>query len=176
MTWGRDVQDWTSHQGYPGANGKVVYGEGLLVGYRDFDAHDREPAFCFGHGLSYGSVAWGEVTGWPGSVDGADLDDGIVLRVPLRNDGDRAATEVVQCYVAPPSGLSGRPPKELRAFDKVCLDPGGSGEAVLRLDRRSFSRWDPVTGTWVLMAGMQTVRLGRSSRDLLVDLPLDVRA
>lgn len=175
MTWGRDVQDWSSHQGYPGTDGKVVYGEGLLVGYRDFDAHDRTPEFCFGHGLSYGTVVWGEVTGLPGAVDGADLDAGIVLRVPLRNDSTRAATEVVQCYVAAPRGLPGRPPKELRAFDKVCLDPGGSGEAVLRLDRRSFSRWDPRTGSWALMTGMHSVGLGRSSRSLLLELSIDVR-
>ena len=29
------------------------YSEGLLVGYRYYDAHGIEPAFPFGHGLSY---------------------------------------------------------------------------------------------------------------------------
>ena len=175
MTWGRRVEDWSSNVGYPGADGKVVYGEGLLVGYRDFDANERDPAFCFGHGLSYGAADWGVPSGLPEQVDASSLDAGVELRVPLRNDGDRTATEVVQCYVAAPAEYPGRPVRELRAFDKVRLAPGEQGEAVLRLDRRSFSRWDPESGTWALMAGTHTVVLGRSSRDLPVDLHLDVR-
>lgn len=175
MTWGRDVQDWSSHEGYPGADGKVLYGEGLLVGYRDFDTNGREPAFPFGHGLSYGTTTWGADEGLPAKVDGAALDAGIEVRVPLRNDGDRSSTEVVQCYVAAPAGYPGRPVRELRAFDKVRLEPGTEGVARLSLDRRSFSRWDPASGSWALMSGTHTLHLGRSSRDLAVELTVDVR-
>lgn len=172
MTWGRQVEDWSSHTGYPGADGKVVYGEGLLVGYRDFDAHGRAPAFPFGHGLSYGTAEWGTPDGLPAEVDADGLDAGIEVRVPLRNEGDRAVTEVVQCYVAAPTDFDGRPVRELRAFDKVRLEPGADGTATLRLDRRSFSRWDPTTSSWAVMKGTHTVHLGRSSRDLLVGLPV----
>jgi hypothetical protein len=170
MTWGRNVEDWSSHEGYPGADGKVTYGEGLLVGYRDFDAHDRDPAFCFGHGLSYGTSTWGDVSGLPESADAATLEAGIEIRVPLHNDGDRPVTEVVQCYVGAPGEFPGRPLRELRSFSKVRLDPGERSDAVLRLDRRSFSRWDPSSESWSVMAGAHTVQLGRSSRDLLVEL------
>jgi hypothetical protein len=142
---------------------------------QELDANERDPAFCFGHGLSYGAADWGVPSGLPEQVDASSLDAGVELRVPLRNDGDRTATEVVQCYVAAPAEYPGRPVRELRAFDKVRLAPGEQGEAVLRLDRRSFSRWDPESGTWALMAGTHTVVLGRSSRDLPVDLHLDVR-
>jgi beta-glucosidase len=175
MTWGRNVEDWSSHEGYPGADGKVTYGEGLLVGYRDFDAHDRDPAFCFGHGLSYGTSTWGDVSGLPESADAATLEAGIEIRVPLHNDGDRPVTEVVQCYVGAPGEFPGRPLRELRSFSKVRLNPGERSDAVLRLDRRSFSRWDPSSGSWSVMAGAHTVHLGRSSRDQLVELLVDVR-
>jgi beta-glucosidase len=174
MTWGLDIEDWSSHRGYPGAEGKVEYHEGLRIGYRDFDASERPPAFAFGHGLSFGTTSWGEATGLPPTVSGDHLDAGCELRVRVRNDGERPATDVVQCYVAAPAAYADRPPKELRAFAKVRPAPGDAVDAVLRLDRRSFSRWDPTTGAWVLMTGIHTVHLGRSSRHLLQSFEVEV--
>ncbi len=74
--------DW-----YPGEDGKVTYEEGLFVGYRHYDANDLEPAFPFGHGLSYGDVVWEDV-------------DITAARVTVRlwNRAARPGNEVVQVY------------------------------------------------------------------------------
>lgn len=45
-------QEFTKEQ-YPGVNRATTYSEGLFVGYRWYDKKGVEPAFPFGHGLSY---------------------------------------------------------------------------------------------------------------------------
>ena len=54
-TFPKRLADSPAHalDAYPGKNGTVVYTEGLLVGYRWFDAKKIEPLFPFGYGLSY---------------------------------------------------------------------------------------------------------------------------
>ena len=82
--------------------------------------------------------------------------DDLVVTVPVTNTGDRAGSEVVQCYVAPPPGELFRPAKELKAFGKIRLDPARD-RATSRcvLTGRSFAHWDPGTGeTTALRARM----------------------
>src|SRR5208337_3715459 len=58
-TFPKKLADSPAHAlgNYPGANGMVTYAEGLLVGYRWFDAKAIEPQFPFGFGLSYTAFA-----------------------------------------------------------------------------------------------------------------------
>jgi beta-glucosidase len=154
---------------FPGENGEVHYGEGVLVGYRWYEARRIPPRFPFGHGLSYTSFAIGtpEV-----AVDATG--ERVTVSVPVTNTGVRRGSEVVQCYVAPPqpSRLT-RPPKELKAFAKVTLDPGESVTASLVLDERAFAYWDPgdarvgdATPGWRVDPGTYALQVGRSSVDI----------
>jgi Fibronectin type III-like domain len=70
------------------------------------------------------------------------------VRVPVTNVGTRAGSEVVQCYIAPASPRLTRPPKELKSFGKVMLDPGESAEVEFVLDDRAFAYWDPGQDDW----------------------------
>ena len=120
-----------SHDNFPGENGKLRYGEGLFMGYRGYEHRRIAPRFAFGHGLSYTSFSLGE----PSCRRGRSRPDGAVtVSVPVTNTGTRSGSEVVQCYVAPVSPRLSRPLKELKAFAKVWLEPGGSCVAELRLD------------------------------------------
>jgi beta-glucosidase len=60
-TFPHRIEDAPAFPHYPGTEGRVRYGEGLLVGYRHYDTSDVEPRFCFGHGLSYARFAYGEL-------------------------------------------------------------------------------------------------------------------
>ncbi|MFZ4517872.1 MAG: glycoside hydrolase family 3 protein [Microthrixaceae bacterium] len=184
-TFGRRVEDWTSDVTYPGDAGHVLYGEQLFMGYRGFDRRGVEPAFCFGHGGSYTTFDWGPPVADRASVDVADLDDGteVVLRLPVRNTGGRAGSDVVQCYVADVASTLLRPEQELRAFAKVHLAPGEEQVVELRLGARAFAAWDPGVadtptasghGAWVVEPGAVELRVARSSRDVHAVVPLDI--
>jgi len=72
----------------PGAEERLVYAEGVNLGYRHFDAAGIEPRFCFGHGLGYTRIEFEslEVT-----ADGLPPGDSAQLKVRLRNVGGRPA-------------------------------------------------------------------------------------
>ena len=143
-TMPRRLEDTPAFLSYPGENGRVVYSEGLFTGYRWYEARRLPVAFPFGHGLGYTTFRWGEP-----SLDEipsiAELEAGatVTVTVPVTNSGDRAGSEVVQCYVAPTSPRLTRPVRELQGFAKVRLEPGGSADVVIQLDHRAFAYWDP---------------------------------
>jgi beta-glucosidase len=136
------VEHNPSHGNFPGENGRVRYGEGVLVGYRWYESRRIPTRFPFGHGLSYTTFEIGAPV-----LSAASVPVGtgrlVSLDVPVTNTGDRRGCEVVQCYVAPAESRLVRPPKELRAFAKVWLDPGESTTVRLDLDDRAFAYWDP---------------------------------
>jgi beta-glucosidase len=142
---------------FPGVDGEVHYDEGLLVGYRHFDATDAEPTYPFGHGESYAEFVYG---------DGVAIDDATV-EVDVENVGDRRGREVVQAYVDSPPASDGlaRPPREFAGSTAVELAPGESTTVALALDERAFGRWTAEAG-WTVDAGEHVVEVGRSSRDL----------
>ncbi len=166
-TFPRSLDDVPCHRGdpevYPGKDGRVVYAEDLLVGHRHYEAKGIAPRFPFGFGLSYTRFELGAPSL---SAPSGDLSRPLEVTVPVRNTGERAGQEVVQCYVAPPAGRLSRPARELEAFAKLALAPGEEGEAVLRLERRAFSCWDPDTHDWVAEPGAYELCIGTASSDL----------
>lgn len=144
-TWSQDPEI------YPGLDGRVRYEEGVLVGYRHYDARGIAPLFAFGHGLSYTTFALSDLTG---TEDGAS--------VTVTNTGDRAGSTVVQLYVG---GGDGGPKRVLRAFRKVRLAPGESAEIELPLTPRDFARWDSAAGLWRVAAGRYRLDAAFSAAD-----------
>jgi beta-glucosidase len=140
---------------YPGVGGKETYDEGLLVGYRGYDARGERPLFPFGYGLGYTTFAF---HGLAVRRAGAGAD----VTFTVRNTGDRAGAAVPQVYVSFPRS-AGEPPKQLKGFDKLTLAPGRSRTVTIHLDRRAFSRWDR---GWTVDAGSYGIAVGTSSRDL----------
>ena len=57
----------------------------------------------------------------------------------LVNDGKRAGAEVAQLYVGIPGTAVPQPPKALKGFAKLPLEPGQTKHVHLTLDSRAFS-------------------------------------
>jgi beta-glucosidase len=144
-------------------DGVITYDEGLLMGYRGYDARMSRPQFPFGHGLGY--TSWGYESLRATAADLAAGDD-LGLTVTVRNTGSRPGREVVQVYLAGPPGDPSRPVRELAAFGTATAAPGETAEVTLDVPARAFARWDEVTDGWVWPPGQFTVHIGRSSRDL----------
>ena len=147
---------------YPGIEGKVVYGEGVLVGYRFYETTRLAPLFPFGFGLSYGEMALEDVRTDAVGVDG----DGIAVQITVVNNGSRRGTEVVQVYMRAPESLVRRPDRELVGFAKVTVDAGGRATVRIPLGAAAFRYWDVEAHAWRADPGRYELLVGRSSHDI----------
>ena len=168
VTFGRGADYGFDDSSYPGTDGRVEHDEGLLVGYRGFDARDREPYYPFGHGLSYAEFEYGPLE----IPDRIPAGESATVSVPLENVGDRPGKEVVQVYVA--SEVEGRPPRELAGFSAARLAPGERHRVEVSLDPRAFLGYDPEREGWYPVTEEGTVEVGRSSRDLRGAVPVRI--
>jgi beta-glucosidase len=149
------------------ADGVLEYREGLLFGYRGYDASGTQPRFPFGHGLGYTTWEYEAISADGAYQQGQDLK----LTVTVCNSGRRPGKEIVQAYLAGPPGDPARPVRVLAAFAAVTADPGEQVQVSLHVPARAFARWDEAAGGWTWPAGPFTVQVGRSSRDLRLTLP-----
>ncbi|MEQ4304729.1 glycoside hydrolase family 3 N-terminal domain-containing protein [Plantactinospora sp. B6F1] len=151
------------------------------LGHRsEVSSVDPTPAFPFGHGLSYTTFEWGapEVVG-PDGLPGADPDrvtgwpvDGeVTVRIPVRNTGSRAGTEVVQLYLHDPVAQTTRPVVRLVGYTRVPLAAGQAAYAtfVVPADVAAFTG---LHGRRIVEPGDVELRFGRSSRDQVAAIRL----
>lgn len=87
----------------------------------------QDPAFAFGEGLSYTTFEYGEptVTNVPESGAFGETDT-VHAEITLTNRGDRKGTEVVQLYIGDIVTSYSWTDRELKAFQRVKLEPGES--------------------------------------------------
>jgi beta-glucosidase len=150
---------------YPGtvsSDGSLAdahFDEGLLVGYRWFDATQSKPLFPFGHGLTYAPMRVDHIQV---ATSGAEPR----VKATIMNSGSRPDAEVLQVYLAFPV-TAAEPPRRLVAFRKIALAPGESRSVELALPARAFDVWDATAHRWHAPSGRYEILIGRSSREIL---------
>ena len=132
------------------------YAEGVLVGYRWYDATGQRPLFPFGYGLSYTSFRYG-------GLRVAAAGGGQVVAVRVTNTGRRTGSEVAQLYLGSPAAAQ-EPPKQLKGYAKVTLRPGETRTVTFRLGSADLAAWS--AGRWVVAPGRYQALVGSSSRDI----------
>jgi beta-glucosidase len=131
------------------------YTEGAKVGYKWFEATNKQPLFPFGFGLSYTTYAYSGLT-----VDDASH----TVHFTVRNTGRREGTEIAQVYVALPSAAK-EDYQRLAAWQRVKLAPGESKEVSLPLNPLTLSIFNTEQNAWKLLPGDYKVMAGPSSSE-----------
>jgi beta-glucosidase len=148
---------------YPGRDLKVNYEEDVLVGYRWFDTKKIQPQFPFGYGLSYTGFT---LNSFSTDKKSYGQDDTIHVKFVIKNTGGRYGAEVVQLYASDPVSSVLRPEKELKAFQKVFLQPGEMKTVELQVKIRDLAFYDETKKSWKVEAGESVLQLGNSSRNI----------
>jgi beta-glucosidase len=146
---------------YPGVAEQVDYSEGVLVGYKWYDAHHLAPAFPFGAGLSYTRFRYGPLrvhrSHGPDSVATASM--------TVTNVGDRSGVAVPQLYVSKPGTAAlPQPRRQLVGFTSARIPAGRSLRVTFALNDRSFATW--AGSGWKVLPGCYRLSAGSSSRSL----------
>ncbi|MBT8055067.1 MAG: glycoside hydrolase [Xanthomonadales bacterium] len=163
-TFERRLEDNPAHAHYypePGTQ-RIVYSEGVFVGYRGYEKNAVAPLFPFGHGLSYTTFEYANLGITPASTS----DGAVEVTFDVTNTGSRPGADVAQVYVADPESSVPRPPKELRGFARVDLMPGETRRVSVSLDRRALSFYDVKAGDWRAEPGEFNILVGRSSANI----------
>ena len=154
ISWERAITDDPTFANYyyndPMHPDRIVYREGVFVGYRGFEHTGTHPLFPFGFGLSYTSFKYSDFTVKPASGDGPDH---YTVTFNVTNTGARAGADVAQVYVGARSPRVPRPLRELKAFQRVELEPGETKPVTLTLNARSFAYYDVKSSRWRADAG-----------------------
>ena len=168
ITWEKKLTDNPSYAHYypdAGTN-KVVYREGIFMGYRGYEHTHTEPLYPFGFGLSYTTFALSHLQAVP-SGKGR-----FTVSFDVANTGDRAGATVAQLYVGEAAPSVPRPAKELKQFERVFLQPGETKHIAVQLDARSFSFYDVAAKSWHADAGSYELSLGLSSAEVQQKVPV----
>ena len=163
VTFERRWEDNPAHDTYhpKGGDRKVIYSEGVFIGYRGYEKSGVKPLFPFGYGLSYTTFAYKNLAVSPASASGD-----VELHFEVTNTGKRAGAEIAQVYVGDRHSSVPRPMKELKGFTKVNLEAGETRQATVTLDRRAFSYYDVKKHDWTVEAGDFDVYVARSSAQI----------
>ncbi|WP_342805089.1 glycoside hydrolase family 3 C-terminal domain-containing protein [Alteromonas sp. M12] len=166
------IDDVPSQPWFPGESRQVQYRESIWVGYRYFDTAEVPVLFPFGHGLSYTTFEYSDLTiqdnhksNDENTFDLTSVDD-IVVSFNLKNTGNMTGAEVAQLYIGQQNSSVHRPKKELKNFAKVSLAPGESQRITMQLCKRDFAFWCSKNHKWRVETDQFNLFIGASISDI----------
>lgn len=148
---------------YPGNQATSEHREGLFIGYRYFETADVPVRFPFGYGLSYTTFEYTDI-----------LIDDLLVKFNLTNTGEIAGAEIAQLYIEKVDSVIFRSKKELKAFEKVYLEPGETKQVTLALTERDFSYYNPEIKDWEVESGNYKIQVGSSIQEIHIEETIEM--
>ena len=157
------LEDNPSYLNFANDKDHTNYAEGIFVGYRWYDSRNMDVLFPFGHGLSYTTFEYSNLSITPTNLKN---DNTISISLSVKNTGKYDGKEVVQLYVCDKTKAAVRPLKELRGFEKVFIKAGSRVKVTFTLNKRDLSWYNPELHCWYAARGQYEILVGSSSRDI----------
>ncbi|MEU9589901.1 glycoside hydrolase family 3 C-terminal domain-containing protein [Streptomyces sp. NPDC048219] len=134
----------------------------VIGGRQTYLYFEGAPLFPFGHGLSYASFTYGDLSARAG-------DGSVSVSFTVTNTGDVTADEVAQLYTRADAPSVARPRRELVAHRRLTLAPGERAEVSFEVPLSAFAFWDVAHGRWRLEPGPYALLAGASSEDVRLE-------
>lgn len=171
ITFPDKYEDCPTFGNFPGYNWEVWYGEGIYVGYRYYDTKLMEPRYPFGYGLSYTTFDIHDLK----TEKKVFEEEPIRLSVDVTNTGAVYGKEVVQIYVHHNNPTLQKPYKELKAFQKIGLQPGETKTVSFELELSKFASYDEKLKRFAVEPGIYTLMAGNSSRNIMAQTQIAIK-
>jgi len=153
-----------------GKPAKVVYEDGIYVGYRYYNTVVKPVSYEFGYGLTYTNYTYSNL-----KLSADKFKDKITVTVDVKNTGKVAGMEVVQLYLSAPAELQDKPESELKGFEKTkLLSPGQSETLSFMITSRELASFDTPSSSWIAEAGKYEVKIGASVKDIKLKAPFEL--
>ena len=157
------LQDTPSYLNFPGEQGHVRYGEGVMVGYRHVVTTDAPVRYPFGHGLSYTTVETADLQ------VRATGDDRATVSLTVTNTGPAPAGTWCRSTSRRRPARSAARPGSCAPSPRCRWSRASRARSSFDLDRRAFAYWDVREHGWVVAPGEYTVQIGRSAADVVAE-------
>ena len=166
-TWMHTVSDIPFGAEF-GKHRTIPYWENIFVGYRYFDLCPEKIRYPFGHGLSYTTFSYSDLSI---QCDGEQ----VTAALTVSNTGDRDGAEVVQLYAGcNDNSQVFKAEKALKAFRKVRLAAGAQQRITLSFPCSDLSYYNTLYHKWVLENGTYPILIGASSRDIRLQGSIEI--
>lgn len=142
---------------------QLDYTEGIFTGYRHYESKHIEPLFAFGFGLSYTTFELSELSANKKVMIG---NDSVLLKLKIQNTGSSKGAEVIQVYIRDVESSLPRPFKELKAFQKITLEPGQTSTVKFSINKEMLAFYDPAKHDWITEAGDFEILIGNASNNI----------
>ena len=137
------------------------YRESIFSGYRYYDTATKDVLFPFGHGLSYTTFSYTDL-----SVEKLSATNNFKVSFRIKNTGKMDGYESYQLYIGQSNSKIVRPKKELKHFGKIFIPAGKSTDITVNIDENDFRYFDTQKDTWAIEDGKYCIYIGSSSVDI----------
>ena len=155
------LEDTPCYKNFPGTEVSVEYKESIFVGYRYYDKNNIKVLFPFGYGLSYTNFEYSDL-----HVKNNEIID---ISFKIKNVGKVKGKEIVQIYVQNENFCKFKPIKELKAFEKIELEPNEEKNIIVRLNKDDFSHYNLETKRWEIEDGIYKILIGKSVENIVLE-------